>query len=256
MAATWNPSDLSAVTLSGGNLIATTTGAGGVRSTLGFSAGKYYWEYTIGVFGSGNSGVGVASSTATLSTMGPTVSQAAFVYPAGSIYINGVDTTISIGALSAGNILAIALDVTAKLIWFKKAAGNWNFNASANPATGVGGLSISALVSPLYAGFGVSISGQSMTANFGDTAFVGTVPAGFTSGLLVPPTAGQVTQIALEQWSQGAPAARLTQVAIEEWAVLTAGARSAIVSQVALEQWAIVQAAAATDEQYAVSVIT
>jgi hypothetical protein len=257
MAATWNPSDRSGVTLSGSNLIATTTGAGGVRSTLGFSTGKYYWEYTLGVFDNGSSGVGVASSTATLSSMGSTVSQAALVYPAGVIYINGVNTGVSIGTHLAGSIIPVALDIGAKLVWFRSSpSGFWNSGGSANPATGVGGLSVSALVSPLFAGFGCAISGQAMTANFGDSAFIGTVPSGFTSGLSAPPTAGQITQVALEQWSQGQPVAQATQVAVEQWAVLAIGDSQAIVSQVALEQWAAVQTAAAVAEQYAVSVIT
>jgi hypothetical protein len=181
--ATWNPSDLSGVTLSGGNLIATTTAGGGVRSTIGYSAGKYYWENTIGVFNSGNSGVGVASSIASLPNMGATGTQAAFLYPDGTIYINTTSAGISLGARSQGDVIGIALDVTAKLVWFRVSpSGLWNNSGTANPATGVGGFSCSVLTSPLYGGFGCSVSGQSMTVNFGDNPFIGAVPAGFAVG--------------------------------------------------------------------------
>jgi hypothetical protein len=119
----------------------------------------------------------------------------------------------------------------------------------------VGGLSVGALTSPLHGGFGCSVTGQSTTVNFGASAFLGAVPAGFTSEA-AGATAGQVTQLALEQWGQGAPAARSTQVALEEWGSLSVSAGMAIVGQIALEEWAIVQAATAAAQQYAVSVIT
>jgi hypothetical protein len=256
MATTWNPADLLSTTLSGGNLVATTTGPGAVRSTPGYSSGKYYWEYTLGVFNNGNSGVGVASSAAILSNVGSTATQAAFIYPDGTFYIHSATTGVSFGARVAGDVIAVALDVTGKLIWIRVSpSGNWNGSGTANPATGVGGLSVSALTSPLHGGFGCSITGQSMTVNFGASAFLGAVPAGFTTEA-AGATAGQVTQLALEQWGQGAPAARSTQVALEEWGSLSVSAGMAIVGQIALEEWAIVQAATAAAQQYAVSVIT
>lgn len=48
--ATWNPADKSAdITLSLGNLKATQTTSSwdSVRSTIGKTSGKWYWEYTM-----------------------------------------------------------------------------------------------------------------------------------------------------------------------------------------------------------------
>lgn len=51
-------------------------------------------------------------------------------------------------------------------------------------------------------------------------------------------TDARTTQIAIEQWGNGNPAAQLTQVAIEQWASSNSGSVRAVLTQVALEQWA------------------
>lgn len=51
-------------------------------------------------------------------------------------------------------------------------------------------------------------------------------------------TDARVTQTAVEQWGQGAPAAQVTQAALEVWGGITAGPRVALVTQLALEEWA------------------
>ncbi len=65
---TWNPSDQSNVTLSGGDLVATAstaTGNGGVRGTSSHSGGDWYFEVT--VTGSViESSVGLANTSSTL----------------------------------------------------------------------------------------------------------------------------------------------------------------------------------------------
>ena len=66
--ATWNPSDKDAsVTLSGGNLVASSTSASwaAVRSTISKSSGKWYWEYTVTAIGNGHT-QGIGNSSATL----------------------------------------------------------------------------------------------------------------------------------------------------------------------------------------------
>ena len=84
-----------------------------------------------------------------------------------------------------GDVIGIALDVGAQLAWFRVApSGNWNGSGTANPATGTGGLSLASITNvddcPLV-GFFPGI-GESATANFGDSAFSGAVPSGFTTG--------------------------------------------------------------------------
>jgi hypothetical protein len=69
-------------------------------------------------------------------------------------------------------------------------------------------------------------------------------------------TDARITQVALEHWSQGNPAARTTQQAVEVWSTLTVGTGQAVITLVGLEQWAVVAATATVAEQYAVTVIT
>ena len=184
---TWSTTDKSSnVTLSNGNLTATWTASAntGVRSASGVLTGKYYFELTTGAMA--NTGEGVATAATAFSSAIPAGS-ATIVY-AGTIYINGTSSGVSLGTVSGSTTIGIALDLTNQMIWFRKApSGNWNNNASYNPATSTGGLSISSITSSgTLALFPVSIStsGTSNTlANFGATGFSGAVPSGFTSGL-------------------------------------------------------------------------
>src|SRR4029077_824676 len=106
----------------------------------------------------------------------------------GAIWVNNANTGSAIGVISSGNVIGVALDMTGLLIWFRIApSGNWNGSGTANPATGVGGISISACfgAQAAYAAFastGSAGNGNAVTANFGDSAFTGAVPAGFASG--------------------------------------------------------------------------
>jgi len=79
-------------------------------------------------------------------------------------------------------VIGIAVDFSGQLIWFRVApAGSWNGSGTANPATGVDGISISVIAGsrfPTMTGQG----GDAITANFGASAFTGVVPSGFTSG--------------------------------------------------------------------------
>jgi hypothetical protein len=179
------------MTFSNGNLTATSTSSspgGGVRATIGKTSGKYYWEVTADQWTS-NSWIGVATAGAALpsSLFSPGVNGG--VNTTGAININGAGTGSSLGARSNGDIIGIAVDFTAALIWFRVApTGNWNGSGTANPATGAGGLSISALSGAKYPNFSGFVSGDKATGNFGASAFSGAVPSGFTA--LDPGSAG------------------------------------------------------------------
>lgn len=56
----------------------------------------------------------------------------------GNVY--GTSPSPTFGALSVGDVIYIAYDYTANKIWFRKNSGYWNNDASADPATGTGGL--------------------------------------------------------------------------------------------------------------------
>lgn len=197
---TWSASDKTGgVTLSGSNLIATSSASGnGVRAADKQTANKYYWETVLTTAGIAY-GVGAANGTATLSSVYTTPTGAAVVYASGSIWINNTNTGTSLGSLAAGGVVVChALDVTGALYWARSgAAGNWNNSGTANPATGAGGLNVSSLGgSGLYplAAFGVAAT---LTARFGDSAFTGTVPSGFTSGW---PGAGSAATTQARAW--------------------------------------------------------
>jgi hypothetical protein len=211
---TWNPSDKAAnVTLSGDNLTATTAaGTGsGVRTVDKQSAGKFYWEFTATAVGTAASGVGVVSPTLDLTiasngfSVAKPVGSSCGAIRTGLILVDGVSTGISLGTIT-GLVVCIAFDVSARLIWFRLGAGgNWNNSASANPATGVGGIATTIGIGiPVYPAALLVSSTDAITANFGDTAFTGAVPSGFTSGFTAGASAGNnalVTQVALEMWA-------------------------------------------------------
>lgn len=243
---TWNPADDLNVTLSGANLVATAqNSAGGVRSILSVSTGKCYWEFTGTAFWGGFAiAGGVANASANLGTVQATPTNAAWVSGQGGILVNSTTPSGNLGGQSTGAVIGVALDLTNKMIWFRNApSGNWNGSGTANPATNTGGFSISAIAGlPLYGLMTMAggLQNAAITANFGDTAFTGAVPAGFTSGFTAGPTNALVTQIAVEHWLTTNPPAQVTQVAIEHWATVTGTGLQAIATQVALEHWASV----------------
>jgi hypothetical protein len=191
---TLNPADKEAhISLSGGNLTATGTAGwtGSVRAVDGQSSGKYYWECTFNASAAG-SGVGANISALAIATIfsGAGTGQAG-VMQNGSVYVDGSTTitiggvgsqSISFGTITSGTVICVAIDVPNKLMWWRLgAAGNWNNNASRNPATGAGGVSIPN-ISTAYPS--ISFGGaDTIIANFGSSTFTGAVPSGFTSGL-------------------------------------------------------------------------
>lgn len=265
---TWNTSDKVNVTLGGTNsLTATATAAGGVRSIDRVASGKFYWEYTVSTWGGSSTCVGIANVNAALATVASTPIAACAVYKGGTIFRDNVNTGSTLGALVSGSIIGIALDRTARLIWFRLCpSGNWNGNASADPAAGIGGLALNtvAAASPFlstYALIGFAGAGDVVTANFGDAAFSGAVPNTFTSGFtagLGPtlnaittqvafeewvsnpfvPGIAQVTQVSFSQWITTVPQAQLTQLAIEEWSSNTSALGQALMTIIAVEEWA------------------
>ena len=111
----------------------------------------------------------------------------------GAIFLDGATTGSTIGTITSGTVVGIAVDCDQRLIWFRSgAAGNWNGSAGANPATGVGGILVTAQGRgiPIYPTAWLIGGSEQTTANFGDTAFVGAVPSGYTSGFTanIPPS--------------------------------------------------------------------
>jgi hypothetical protein len=176
----WNPNDLSGgIVLSNGYLTATATAVGGVRGTSSYSSGKYYYEYELRSIVSNIIGCGVCLGTSSLTNSSNPGS--AFVSRTGAITINSATSSSAIPAQPELTIVAVAVDLTAKLIWFRiSPSGQWNGSSTANPGTGVGGLDISAIVTgPMFPVCFLGANLDVVIANFGSNAFSGAVPTGF-----------------------------------------------------------------------------
>jgi len=186
---TWNPSDATAsCSLSGGNLIA-TAGAGNqaARNTLYKSSGKWYYEalMTNASEGSGDTGCGVASSAYTLGDNGSNgATDMCYWAQNSTVYCNGADTGLT--SLADGDTVGIAIDIPNTHIWFRKNGGTWNNDilANQNPVGNVGGINLTSLgwswtsLTPVVSMRGV---GDSITANFGASAFSTSPPSGFSA---------------------------------------------------------------------------
>lgn len=188
VSSTWDPATITNVTLSGGNLVATNTSSAtnqGARVAAAKNTGKFYFEMAMTTTpGGGACSVGVGPLASIYSTLNGNGTTGAMLQTdgTGTVFSDGTNTGITFGARSAGDTIGIAVDLDNRKAWFRiAAAGNWNNNASFNPATNVGGVTVPAGSMAPYAGFAF-VSGYVFTANFGASAFAGIVPAGYVSG--------------------------------------------------------------------------
>jgi hypothetical protein len=164
-----------------------------VRSTTSKAAGKVHVEFTSTVNNSVHStSVGAGfSSVAHLLTggySGYTGSDTASLgYRSdGSVAFNATNILAANAGtqFGAGNVLALEIDFTAKLLWVKNITngGNWNNSGTANPATGTGGLSVALTGSPWFVDVDLhGTPGDVITVNFGASTFALTPSAGFAA---------------------------------------------------------------------------
>lgn len=181
---TLNPSDKSAnVTLSGGNLVATGTGAGNVRSIASHSSGLYYCEFTVTALdqayahsiGNGNSSASLTSGPGS-----PDTNSSAYYSGDPAVYVAGASggtTGVSYG-VSGSDVVGMAVDMNNNSIWVRVNGGNWNGSGTANPATNTGGFSLAAISKPWFV-ITALVSTSASTFNFGATAYGSAAPAGF-----------------------------------------------------------------------------
>ena len=182
---TWDPATLTNATLSGGNLTVTGTvsnSAGGARvaDVSAKAIGKYYIETLLGQnFGTA---IGVAVLGSAYLTLANNVYTGGAVISSwdGTMLVNGSNVGSITGAAN-GARFGHAIDLDNRRIWFRVApSGNWNNNASYNPATNTGGWTLpsGSMLPYLFP----HSSGDVVTANFGASAFTGAVPSGFIAG--------------------------------------------------------------------------
>lgn len=183
---TFNPADKSAhITLSGGNLIATGDGAGGgddlVRSTTSKTVGKLYFEGNLTTGGT-EFAIGLANSTATLTAFLGTDNNGIGIFKSGHIFRNG-SNVLSGPAFANGDIVGVAIDFPNNLIWFRNntAPTVWNAGGTADPATGVGGLSIAAITGPFFICFDNPGSPVTTSAVNPGNSFNAAAPSGYSA---------------------------------------------------------------------------
>lgn len=182
---TFDPANkASSITLSNGNLTAQNTGLLGnnlVRSIASHTTGKFYCEATVGgVLNGANSAVGFCDSTESMTTqLGSDIDGVG--YQKGGVVLFNNATASTIQTYTTTNIIGMAIDIGGSLVWFQVNGGNWNNNASNNPATGVGGISISGIGGTLFVCVECHASSDSFTMNFGASAYSNAAPPGFSN---------------------------------------------------------------------------
>lgn len=186
--ATFDPANKhTEITLSAGDLLATKSSGGAlrsVRSTLGVSTGKHYFEIksVVGatspfmLFGVGTTGVDLTSF------VGNNASGFGYYEETGQKYTNNTPAAFGAAWAADNDVIGIALDMDAGKVWFSK---NGVWQGSGDPAAGTNP-AFSGLTGTLYAYAslyrGVAPQHQAL-ANFGASAFAHTVPSGFRAGL-------------------------------------------------------------------------
>lgn len=167
---TWNPSDVSGITLSNGNLTTTSTGSNGnVRATTSRSSGKRAYRVTIGgaaadfFLGFGNATFPVGGGT----PIGGALSDAFGYRPStGEVFIAG-SAIATLSTASVGSVLDLVLDIPTK-----------TFSLLINGVSG-GGVVVSGLnAGPYYPMIGM----PGVSTRVGTAQFYGMpLPAGINS---------------------------------------------------------------------------
>lgn len=189
-AATFDPATVSGISLDSTDLIATgtgTTGTQSVVSTTGVTtngASNPYFEFQFTTIAGGdNMRVGFQQSGVTFGS-----GSRLYLLKSGVIS-NGSSTLHNIGTINAGDWIGVAARMDGNNgAWFKNLTqgGNWNGvsgavpNSSGFDSAGLGSF-IDYLLFTMFGGTGGAV-GNVVTANFGQSPFVGAVPSGHIPG--------------------------------------------------------------------------
>jgi hypothetical protein len=183
----FDPATATQLALSNGNLTAThnTSNTAGVTVSKNKNSGKFYFEFVLALLGTNGSSicVGFLSSAGAVTEDGSVATNSVSVFFGSNtiLYANGVSTAKNFGNRVLNDVWGIAVDFGARLAWFRKNGGNWNVDPTANPATGVGGVTFASASYTPWVRFPGGISGEVVTANFGATAYANAAPSGFNN---------------------------------------------------------------------------
>lgn len=197
---TWNPDEtITGMVFTNNDLTVSNTDVSGsyqyqtclaTKAINGNANSKVYWEVSVVAFSEPNSAVSFAGFAST-TFLGEVEQYNGWLgenndglgwrmgIADGTIVLDNAFTQIA--TYAEGDVLCIAVDTVNQLVWFRVGDGDWNNNASADPATGTDGYSYSTIDSGTYypaIQFDTSTV-YTGTANFGNSTFTQTVPSGF-----------------------------------------------------------------------------
>lgn len=176
---TWNPADLSGVTLSNGNRqVANNVDGviGGVRATLGRQFSRRYYEaYVATTRATGTLfGVGFALLTTSLTSMVGSLADGVTFQSDGNVVYGGA-TIATLAPLATGDFFGLAIDIPTGTLWVAR-NGVWQ----GNPVAGTGGLAVPGLARQVvYPSFSATDQ-EGVIAGFNQVNFlIGPPPATF-----------------------------------------------------------------------------
>ena len=180
---TFDPANIGpGAVLSNGDLTFAGNGSGNqslARSIQAVTAGKYYWEYTI--FDQ-NQAVGIVTPDATLAGYpGKDTHGWGYIAGLGGIYSNNSPIQSGLAVAAIGDTIGVAFDATAGTLQFYLIHGSMQTTLGSQ-ITGLSGLTLYGAV-----GFTTAENTSFGTANFGASALIGPVPAGYNAGIFSPP---------------------------------------------------------------------
>lgn len=182
---TWQSSGNPAnVLLSGNDLTAASYASHNARSAQGVTAGKWFWELRVDEAGSQNAAaIGLCTSTHPLTTfLGYDNLSWNYYGNDGKKYFGGTTGAAYAATYTTGDMIGMALDLDAGTLRFYKNGVDLGIAFSGIPS------------GPTYhaamTGGSGSLPRAQVTANFGDSGFFGTPPAGFRKGLGIAATGG------------------------------------------------------------------
>lgn len=181
----WSTTDKSAnVTLSAflgtANQVATFTSAtqGAVRCDTSFTV-KTYVEFWLSA--GANWHIGYANATYSLAAILGNTNDSMDANPSGNTRINNGNVG-QWGVSYLGCCVGWAFDPVAKLIWVSLNGGNWNNSATANPSTGIGGVSVATVnAGPYFPTFSANSNGVACVGRFGTGDMAFPIPTGFST---------------------------------------------------------------------------
>lgn len=159
------------------------------------STGKYYFECTIGTLNNLQDSLGILFSGhdyANVTWYGNATGVFVMFNKTCNITAPGVatNTGLSLGGTNgvAGDVVGMAVDFDNRKVWCRRNGGLWNGQAAGlqDPVSNVGGVTIPAGTFGPAVSFGTinpggTTAGNSMTMNFGKSAYANAAPSGFVN---------------------------------------------------------------------------